>query len=537
MRGRGLTLLLAGLMWSGAMQPVVAQSVSSGGIAAAVAAAPRLSFTPDEMALAEAVAANPQLAAFYGANGLKPIFQGDHGAVLRTALATLAGESFRHGIPPERYDPPALKRPATDIPSEIAQARVLARYLRDMTGGVIRPSSADPQIRREVNRPSIARLMADFAVAPDPEAFLRDVAPKDPAYLALQDALSGREDLAVSADLPRAPEALWRVGMRGEGLLPLRERLESIGFHAQSGDPALYDAALSDAVARYQEAAGLPSDGVAGPQTIARLNGDGGRDDARSRAITVALERMRWMGGEDLQARHVWVNIPEFTARIREGGHEVFQTRVVVGKTDHDMRTPEFSDRMEYVVVNPRWNVPRSITVKEYLPKLKANRNAASHLDIIDSRGNIVSRGSIDFSRYTEANFPYRMRQKPSDDNALGLVKFIFPNPWNIYLHDTPTKHLFGNARRAYSHGCVRVGDPFDLATALLSVQSSDPRGMFQRALNSGRETWLHLTPEVPVHLVYFTAFPDETGRIRSFPDIYGRDAEVWAALQKASLD
>lgn len=129
------------------------------------------------------------------------------------------------------------------------------------------------------------------------------------------------------------------------------------------------------------------------------------------------------------------------------------------------------------------------------------------------------------------------MRQKPSDDNALGLVKFIFPNPWNIYLHDTPTKHLFRNSSRAYSHGCVRVGDPFDLATQLLSPQSDDPRGLFQRALDSGRERWLALTPNVPVHLVYFTAFPDQSGQIRFHEDIYGRDAAVWDRLQALGLD
>lgn len=534
---RGLLTAMMALYAAAAVQPGVAQPFSGGSAGAAVAAAPRLNFTAEDMALAEAVSGDPQLAAFYGANGLDPIFAGRRGPVLRAALAEVAGESARHGIAPERYDPAVLDRPASTIVIEIAQARILARYLHDMTGGVVHPASIDPQIKREVRRPALARMMADFAQAPDPAAYLRQVQPHDPAYLALQAALAGPQDLIVSADLPPAPTALWRVGMRGEGVLPLRERLASLGFQAGSDDPAVYDAALSQQVARYQEAVGLRPDGVAGPETIGRLNDDGTGDNPRSRAIAVAMERLRWMGGEDLGSRHVWVNIPEFAASIMDGGHEVFRTRVVVGKTDHDLRTPEFSDRMEYVVVNPRWNVPRSITVKEYLPRLKANRYAVTHLDIVDGRGNVIARDRIDFSRYDAGNFPYRMRQKPSDDNALGLVKFIFPNPWNIYLHDTPTKHLFASSSRAYSHGCVRVSDPFDLATQLLSGQSSDPRALFQRALDGGRETWLHLEPELPVHLVYFTAFPDQTGQIRVFPDIYGRDAEVWAALQTASLD
>ena len=157
--------------------------------------------------------------------------------------------------------------------------------------------------------------------------------------------------------------------------------------------------------------------------------------------------------------------------------------------------------------------------------------------DIVDGRGNVVARDRIDFGRYTAANFPYRMRQKPSDDNALGLVKFIFPNQWNIYLHDTPSKHLFGETTRAYSHGCIRIGDPFDLAYALLSQQSSNPEGVFQRALATGDEKWLKLTPTVPVHLVYFTAMADPDGQIRFYKDVYGRDAKVWEALGKAGLE
>jgi murein L,D-transpeptidase YcbB/YkuD len=128
------------------------------------------------------------------------------------------------------------------------------------------------------------------------------------------------------------------------------------------------------------------------------------------------------------------------------------------------------------------------------------------------------------------------MRQKPSDDNALGVVKFMFPNPWNIYLHDTPTKHLFDQSRRAYSHGCIRIGRPRDLAYELMRGSFDDPQARFARALESGRETYLNLRPPIPVHLVYFTAFPDESGKIRHYADIYDRDAKVYAALAKLGV-
>lgn len=510
------------------------------GIGTATVVAPRLEFSPEEMALARAVANDPALAAFYGGNGLRPIFAGPEGQARRQALDATLTQAPAHGLPPRRYDLSAVPLPASAgtarIEDEIAQARVLARWMHDLTGGMVRPDTVDAQNHRQVSRAQpIDAMMRDFVQAPDPLAYLNGLAPDDPRYLALQTALAQQARLIAPADAPRAPDGLWRAGMRDARLGDLRARLASIGFMAPAaGDPAVYDDGLAEAVTAFQQAAGLPADGVAGPKTIGRLNGG---PDWQTRRILVALERMRWMGGHDLNARHVWVNIPEFSARIYDGGHQEFITRVVVGKTDHDQQTPEFSDEMEYVVVNPRWNVPRSITVKEYLPRLQANPNAVGHLDILDRRGRVIPRSQIDFGKYTAANFPYRMQQKPSDDNALGLVKFIFPNRWNIYLHDTPTKHLFGNRVRAYSHGCVRVGDPFDLSYALLSQQSSDPQGMFRRALNSGRETFLELKPHVPVHLVYFTAFPDENGQMRYYNDIYNRDPAVWQAMAKAGLE
>ncbi len=533
MRGRAFFAAIL-LIWAG--QSAVAQPQAGMVRAVAVAAAPRLDFSARDMELARAAAAVPDLAAFYGSHGLRPIFLGERAGELRAALADAVATAPQHGIPVGRYGADSLAFDATNVRTEVAQARILVRYMRDMTGGMIRPASVDPLMKREVRRPPIDRLIRDFTQASDPRRFLLDLQPRHPAYLALQRALGADGTLAVPAHLPRAPEGLWRAGMRDPGVVPLRARLAAIGFDAPASDPQGYDAALADAVARYQAAVGLPADGVAGPKTIRHLNGDM-PDDSRNRAIVVALERMRWMESEDLDARHVWVNIPEYAARIMENGAEVFSTRVVVGHTDHDRQTPEFSDQIEYVVANPRWNVPRSITVKEYLPKLQANRHAVSHLDVVDGNGNVIARDRIDFGRYTAANFPYRMRQKASDDNALGLVKFIFPNPWNIYLHDTPTKHLFGNAMRAHSHGCIRIGDPFDLAYALLSKQAEDPQAMFHRALDRGKEAWLKLTPTVPVHLVYFTAFPDADGTIRRFEDVYGRDAPLWDAIQKAGLD
>ncbi|MEQ3699113.1 MAG: L,D-transpeptidase family protein [Paracoccus sp. (in: a-proteobacteria)] len=523
-----LALTLAGVVgWlpvmSGAREPLAAVSV---------AAAPRLDFTPQQMALALAVSDDADLASFYGSNGLRPIFLGPEGEARRLALRDAIRNAPRHGIPVARYQPDRLT--ATEgLAAEIAHAHALSRLLRDLTGGVLNPTRVDPEIKRQPVRTAVVSLLARFEAAADPAAVLAGAGPDHPAYLALQQALSGPADLVVPQGLPRIATGVWRPGQRAAAIADLRTRLAAIGFAADAPDATLYDDALARAVSDYQRAAGLPDDGVAGPRTIAALNGDGGTgQDARQRAILVAMERMRWMASEDLDSRHVWVNIPEFSTTIVEDGAEVFRTRSVMGKDTPEMRTPEFSEMMANVVVNPSWNVPRSIAVRDYLPRLQANRHALSHLDVVDGAGRVLARDGIDFGRYSAASFPFRLRQKPSDDNALGVVKFIFPNPWNIYLHDTPSKHLFANRVRAESNGCIRIGDPVDLARELLSRQTDDPAAMFQRARDRERETWLKLTPPVPVHLVYFTAWPGPDGRIRLFDDIYGRDARIWEALQ-----
>ena len=505
----------------------------------AVLPAPRLVFSAEEMRLAERVAAYPGLADFYGTNGLRPIFSGAEGAPRRRALIEAVGQAGSHGLPPARYrqaDLRALDRAgAASVEDELRFARVFADWTQDSTGGILDPRKVESGIKREVPRPRTGDLLRQFSHAGDPAAALAGFEPRDPRYQALRAALARQSTLVAPADVPLVPEGLWREGVSDPAIAALRLRLAAVGFAAPStGSPLTFDAPLAGAVAAFQQAAAIAADGVAGPRTVARLNrGTGPEADG----ILVALERMRWMQGHDLNARHVWVNLPEFNARIYEGGREVFETRVVIGKANQEFETPEFTETMKFMVVNPRWNVPRSITVKEYLPRLQANRHAVGHLDIVDGAGNVVSRDRIDFRRYSAASFPYRMRQKPSDDNALGVVKFMFPNPWNIYLHDTPTKHLFNQSSRAYSHGCVRVGRPIDLAHELLKGQVADPEAVFAKALRSGRETYLNLRPPLPVHLVYFTAFPDESGQIRRFRDIYGRDALVHAALVKAGLD
>jgi len=367
----------------------------------------------------------------------------------------------------------------------------------------------------------------------DPETVLNWLLPKSPAYLQLMKAKIGLE---AQIDAGGWGEALvsneLQPGATGPAVVALRDRLIRMGYLAPTAS-ATFDRALQAAVQDFQLNHGLVADGVAREATISEINKG---PEARLKSIIVAMERERWMD-IDRSVRHIWVNLPEFKTRIVDEGRTVFETRVVIGKNVPDQRSPEFSDEMNHMVINPSWGVPRSIIVKEYLPLLQNNPNAVSHLQVIDGRGRVVPRGSVNFAAYNSRTFPFALRQPPSDANALGKVKFMFPNVHNIYLHDTPSKSLFDKEIRAYSHGCIRVADPFDLAYQLLALQSTDPEAEFQAHLVSKRETTVRLEKVVPVHLVYFTAFPGTKGRIAYARDIYGRDAALFEALSAAGVE
>ena len=316
-------------------------------------------------------------------------------------------------------------------------------------------------------------------------------------------------------------------------MVALRDRLIAMGYMRRSATQT-YDAEMISAVQRLQLDHGLKATGEANAATMAEINVS---PETRLRSIHVAIERMRWLGDTPLGDRHVWVNLPDFTAKIIDHGKVTFETRAVIGKNTDETHTPEFSDVMEHMVINPSWGVPRSIIVKEYLPLLQANPNAVSHLQVVDGRGRVVPRGSVNFAAYSGRSFPYGLRQPPSAGNALGKVKFMFPNPYNIYLHDTPAKSLFQQEVRAYSHGCIRLADPIDFAHALLAVQDADPEGTFDRFLKTGQESIVPLVTKIPVHLVYFTAFPGARGQMTYRHDIYGRDAKIAEALAAAGVE
>lgn len=489
--------------------------------------------------ISNAVADDATMSGFYRDHDYATLWTGPGDAVRRSALFAALDHVEDHGLPMARYDAAGLRARFARVTSEAQRARLelavthlFLIYAADVQTGFLTPASIDEGIVRTVPLRDPRATLDAFAAA-DPFAFIASLPPQGPEYAALQRA---RLDLSAAQAKggwgPLVKAEKLEPGAEGDAVVALRDRLIALGYLAPT-ITAQYDAQIADAVESFQSDSGLTADGVAGTSTIKEVN----REPAeRLQSVLVAMERLRWMNGLPLGSRHIWVNLPDFTAKIIDDGKVTFETATVVGMNQPDRRSPEFSDIMEFMVVNPKWSVPRSITVKEYLPMLKKNPMAARQLKIVDRQGRVVDRTQVDFTQFSENNFPFSMSQDPSDGNALGLVKFMFPNPWNIYLHDTPQKPLFKKEVRAYSHGCIRLGRPFDLAYALLARQSDDPEGLFKATLKTRRESVLKLAQPVPVHLVYFTAWPNAFGRIDYRRDVYGRDAKIFDAMQAAGV-
>ncbi|MEH7826891.1 L,D-transpeptidase family protein [Gemmobacter denitrificans] len=494
--------------------------------------------SPFTQSLAIAAAEDEAIAAFYARRNYSPVWTTAGAAERRNVFLAALTRAGDHGLPVQRYDAAALSQAFLAAQTEgdrgrleVRMTRAFLDYAQDLHSGVLNPKKVDPGLVRDVHRRADDEVLAALE-AEDLAGFLAGLAPQSPSYAQLIKARIGLESVIASGTWgePAGSSAL-KPGASGDGVVALRDRLVAMGYLARSATRE-YDASLQRAVQAFQLAHGLEPDGIADADTLAEINTP---PEERLKSILVALERERWIN-MDRGRRHVWVNLPDFTARIMDDGKETFVTRAVIGKNVPDQRTPEFSDEMELMVINPSWSVPRSITTKEYLPLLKKNPNAAGHLQIVDRNGRVVSRGNVNFGKYTAANFPYAMRQPPSDGNALGLVKFLFPNQWNIYLHDTPSKSLFEHEVRAYSHGCIRLGQPFEFAYALLEKQSAAPVDEFQRILNTGSEQGVKLNDHVPVHIVYFTAYPGAKGQMNYRRDIYGRDAAIYQALRAAGV-
>ena len=461
-------------------------------------------------------------------------------------LIEAIGHSDKEGLSHQKYKVKDLREmyrayaalPASDKDKQqkqeeldVALTASYFNYASDFYKGAVDPHSA-AGIEWEVKRNKIKLDKALEAILEEKEnSPYYEFEAMHEGYVQLRNALVKYREIQENGGWEKieGPKVV-KLNDTAEVVLALRKRLLS-QQQLPKQDTALmvYDEKVKDAVAKFQKRHGLLVDGILGPQTYGTLNVP---VEERIEQLVLNMERWRWLP-KDLSPdgdKHLLVNIPAYQVHVVENGQEVMQMKAVVGKTMHS--TPIFSHKIQYLMFAPYWNVPNSIVANEIKPKMQQNRNwlASQNMEMVTTFGPNARRvpvSRVNWNTLTQENFRYRIRQRPGPNNSLGKVKFMFPNEYSVYLHDTPADHLFSEADRDFSHGCVRLEKPADLATYLLRNKPGWDRQRVVQAMNAGNEQRVNLPEEVPVYLVYFTAWVDEAGKVQFREDLYGHDKDL----------
>lgn len=507
---------------------------------------------------------------FYRNRDYQPLwFRDGEQRAVTSDLVTVLAEADRHGLRPDDYDARAL-RAALDSPDPARLARLdlwltraVTAYAVDMSGGRV----DHPPLRGGRTAPDgsldVAAFLDRLAGSDTPERELRQLAPSHAGYEGLQRALAAYREVAAAGGWEPIPEGVTlQAGMRNAQVPYIRARLDAAetvnpaprdprGRHGPfgqavaagetsgfTGDPLLYTRELADRVRAFQKRHGLAADGMVGTATRAAMNVP---VSERIEEITLNMERWRWLPAT-LGWRYIKVNIPAFELEAVYEGQRAFRMDVVVGKPERP--TPSFSHHIRYMAMNPDWTIPNSIAVRDIVPEILEDEDYLDehNITVYESWRDdapAVDPSEIDWEELAEEyeeeweGFPYQLRQDPGETNPLGYVKFMFPNPQNIYLHDTPNDYEFARRERMFSSGCVRVRDPDQLAAHLLDrTMTPDEAEAARKA--AGDSTRVDLDHPIPVHLVYHTAWVDSAGRVQFRADVYDRNAELAAQLQDA---
>ncbi|MEH6515193.1 MAG: L,D-transpeptidase family protein [Halioglobus sp.] len=479
---------------------------------------------------------------FYADNQYQPAWQDP--VQVEQVLKLLAG-SVEDGLNPDDYHYSDLMA-LWEIRDQLAEQRDRARarfdllltdgivlYVRHLLEGKVDPKLLDPTFnyaRRDFDPQRVANNLRTLIAEDRIVEVVEQARPAFPFYLQMKAALVYYRGLAqAGAFRPISADTVLKPGMTHSVVSSLRKRLEETGYLAPGESRSqTYDQQLAETVKQFQDDHGLDVDGVVGRQSYEFLNMSWA---ARVDSLRINMDRIRWVS-QDISDDFIVVNIAGFELYYLRGGELIWETPVMTGTTEH--QTPIFSERLKYLEFNPIWTVPRSIIARSLFPKFRANPQYVSDNNYIlyDHKGRAVDPHKIKWSQFSAKSFPYRVVQQPGDKNALGRVKFIFPNRYAIYLHDTPSRALFSRSARAFSSGCVRVKNPLEFAEVLLN--DSDTWSLAQvEALVDSREPQrrVFLDRDVDVMLMYWTTSPTRAGKLQFHRDIYGKDPAALAAL------
>jgi murein L,D-transpeptidase YcbB/YkuD len=348
-------------------------------------------------------------------------------------------------------------------------------------------------------------------------------------YITLRDALKKLASLEKNGrwDSIHADKKIYKKGDSAAVITAVKDRLHAWGDLPLQDTSPVFTAALDTALRSFQERMGLAVNGSIQQPVLNALNVP---LEKRIRQVLLNMERMRWVP-VDPGNNYLLVNIPEFKLHVYENGRLSWSCNVVVGKPGAS--TVIFTKPLKHVVFSPYWNVPPGILANEVLPAVKRNPGylARQNMEVVGASGKQIPAGSISWSKYSGSGFPYIIRQKPGRSNALGKVKFLFPNEYNIYLHDTPSRYLFGETKRSFSHGCIRVAEPKRLAEWILRNDPAWTPEKIDKAMNDSKEKFVQVKDTLPVFIGYFTAFVNSRGQLNFRDDVYGHDAKLAAQL------
>ncbi len=483
------------------------------------------------------IAARSLISEFYANRGYAPVWS-DAGR--RRALLRAVDDSASHGLDPADYQFDLLRRLADDgvrgagslADRELLFTEALVRLVYHLRFGKVDPRELYKEwnFSRSLGAVEPVRALEALVGAEPLGPAIELYAPRLEAYRQLRAALVEHRAMEVLGGWSAVPPGpTLRPGDRDPRVAILRQRLKASGDHLQPppSDGNLFDDALRDSVLAFQARHGLEPDGAVGRKTLAALRVDVGR---RIDQIRVNLERLRWVA-QDVAGDYLLVNIAGFNARLYLDGKLAWQSRVVVGRPYR--KTPAFRAEMQYLVLNPEWVLPPTILKEDVLPKLAHDRAYLAEHDmrVVTSAGRAVDVGEVDWARYRTGGFPYQIVQAAGPDNPLGRVKFMLPNPYSVYLHDTPSKNLFRRSERAYSSGCIRLERPMELAVLLLDDPAQWSAEALEAEIAKGETRNVQIGRRVPVMILYFTAEVGEDGRAYFHPDLYDQDAAVLAAL------
>jgi murein L,D-transpeptidase YcbB/YkuD len=469
----------------------------------------------------------------------------------RDLLETLC-HAEREGLRASDYDLSGLRAELTRLhdekdpaPQAIAalDLRLTQRFLdygADLLAGRLDPQAVDNGWYIRSRRAAIDTLLRASLQSDDFDDMIEPLRPRQREYKDMVKELEHYREIAEKGGWPTVPGGTRLArGSDGAAVLALRKRLDATDDLRRAGGKSVFDDDVAAAVARFQERHGIPVDSAAGPSTIRALNVP---VEARIRQLELNLERYRWLPS-DFGKRYILVNIPDYRLYAYDKGKEALTMRVIVGD-EYGSATPVFADSMTYLVFRPQWDMPRRILVDEVIPKVRKDiYYLARHgYEVVDPERNevITDPSAIDWSDLDTNEIHFRVRQKAGTGNALGNVKFMFPNQFSVYLHDTPADHLFDLSKRTLSHGCVRVEDPVKLAGYVLARQDDWSEGKIREAIAPPKageavtSITVDLEQPVPVYLVYLTAFMRD-GVLHFRDDPYGKDSRVVNRMGKAA--